>query len=170
MIEVGDCFLERVVNRLEFFFGFELFFESLSDIFDHLKIGEDELEVDDFDVVDRIDFSGDVDDIAFFEAADDMDDGIGFADVREEFVPKAFSFGSAFDEACDVNESDSRGNKFLLSEMSERICEAGVADFDDADVRIDGAERIVGDSRCSFPCQGVKKSRFSDIGESDDAA
>ena len=42
--------------------------------------------IDDFDVVNSVNFSGDVDHVAFFETADDMDNRISFSDVGEEFI------------------------------------------------------------------------------------
>jgi hypothetical protein len=43
-------------------------------------------------------------DVFVFETADDLDDGIDFADVAEEFVAEAFTLGGAFDEAGNINE------------------------------------------------------------------
>ena len=47
-----------------------------------LEIREREFGVDHLDVVDRAHLAGDVDDVFVLEAAHDMGDGVGFADVR----------------------------------------------------------------------------------------
>jgi hypothetical protein len=48
-------------------------------------------------------------------------------------------------------------------------CQARVRHFDDADVRLDGAERVVlgGDAGLG---QGVEEGGFADVGQADDAA
>ncbi len=68
------------------------------------EVGEKELGVDDVDVVEGVDAAGDVDDFGVVEAADDVADGVGGADVAEELVAEAFALGGAFDKAGDVDE------------------------------------------------------------------
>ncbi len=41
---------------------------------------------------------------------------------------------------------------------------------DDADVGIDGAERVVGGLRLSGACDGVEKGGFTDVGETDNTS
>ncbi len=79
------------------------------------EIGEDEFGVDDLDVADGIDGAEFVDDVVVFETAHDLDDGIDFADVGEEFVAESGTFGGAFDEARDIDELDGGGDEFLRS-------------------------------------------------------
>ncbi len=62
------------------------------------------------------------------------------------------------------------GTSLLLPEISERIWRRGSLDFNNADVGVDGAERVVGNGCCRFPSESVKECRFSDVGESDDTA
>ena len=50
-------------------------------------------------------------DVRVFEAADDLDDGIDFADVTQEFVAEAFTLRGAFDQSGDIDEFDGSGNE-----------------------------------------------------------
>jgi hypothetical protein len=61
------------------------------------EIGQRELGEDGLDVGQRIDATGDMHHVVVFEAADDADDGIGFANVGEELVAQAFAFRGAGD-------------------------------------------------------------------------
>ena len=72
------------------------------------QVGQAELGLDDLDVGDRVDLAGDVDDVLVVEAAHDVDDRVGLADVGEELVAEAFALRRAGDEAGDVDELDDR--------------------------------------------------------------
>ena len=133
------------------------------------EIGERELGVDRFDVRDRIDLAGDVDDVRVLEAAHDVRDRVGLADVGEELVAEAFAFGGAGDQPRDVDELDDRRHDFLgLHDRRQRV-EPRIGHFDDADVRLDRAERIVlgGDAGLG---ERVEERRLADVGQADDAA
>ena len=117
-------------------------------LFYGVEVGEEEFGVDDVDVVDGVDAAGDVDDFGVVEAADDVSDGVGGADMAEELIAEAFALGGAFDEAGDVDELHGGGDEgFWLDELGD-FGEAGVRDSDDAGVGVDGAEGIV--RRLSF--------------------
>ena len=75
---------------------------------DGFEVRQHQFSGDRFDVADGIDGARDVMNIGIFEAADDLHDGVDFADVREKFIPEAFARGRAFDEAGDVHKLDCR--------------------------------------------------------------
>ena len=50
------------------------------------QVGQEQFGVDDVDVVEGVDAAGYVDDFRVVEAADDVGDGVGGADVAEELV------------------------------------------------------------------------------------
>lgn len=169
LVEVLHGFFKEVDRGLELFAGFGLLFDFGEGVFGHLKVGEDELKGDHFDVVEGIDSACDVDDVGIFKAADDLDNGVGVADVREELVAEPFSLGGAFDKTCDVDETDGgRDDLFALGLVGEDL-EAGVGEVDNADVRVDGAKGVVfrGDL---FACDCVEEGRFADVGEAHKAA
>ena len=104
-----------------------------------------------------------------FEAAHHVDDRIGFADVRQKLVAQAFALGRAGDQAGDIDELDhGRHDALRLDDVRQRL-QARIGHFDDADVRFDGAERIIfsGDARFG---QCIEECRFADVGQADDAA
>ena len=76
--------------------------------FDALEVGEGKFDVDDFDIAEGINAAADVEDFfapgCFGEAADDLKDGIDFADVGEKLVAEAFTDAGTFDNAGDINE------------------------------------------------------------------
>lgn len=74
--------------------------------FDGVEVGECEFGVDYFDVVDWVDFVGDVNDVFVFEVVYDVCDCVGFVDVCEELVVEVFIFVCVCDEVCDVDEFD----------------------------------------------------------------
>ena len=62
----------------------------------------------DFDVRERIDLFRDVNHVLVLEAAHDVRDRVGFADVGEELVAEAFALRRAGDQSGDVDEFDHR--------------------------------------------------------------
>jgi hypothetical protein len=93
--------------------------------------------------VERVDAADYVDDLGVVEAADDVADGVGGADVAEELVAEAFALGGAFDEAGDVDKLHRGGDEALgLDELGD-LGEALVGHGDDAGVGVDGAEGVV---------------------------
>ncbi len=110
-----------------------------------------------------------VDDVVVFETTDDLDDGVGFTDGGEELVAEARAFGGALDQAGDVHELDGGGHQLVGAGDFREHGEAGIGHGDDADVRIDGAEGIVGRLRLAGAGHGIEEGRFSDVGQSYDS-
>ena len=142
---------------------------ALQPALDSIQIGERQLGVDHFDVVERLDATRDVHDVVILEAAHDMRNRIRLADVRQELVAEAFALGSAGDQAGDVHEFDCcRQDARRLHDAREHV-ETRVGHGHDADVRIDRAERIVlrRDLRAR---QRIEERRLADVRQTDDAA
>ena len=137
--------------------------------FHHLQIRERQFGHDGLDVGDRVDAAVDVDHVLVFEAAHDIDQRIGLADVGEKLVAQAFTLAGAGDQSGDVDELDDRGLDLLWLHDVRQLLKPRVGHFDDAHVRLDGAERIVlgGDAGLG---QGVEQGGLADVGQSDDAA
>ena len=97
-----------------------------------------------------------------------MCDGIALTDVGEELVAKAFTLAGAGNEACDVDEFNGRGNNtFWTNDFGERL-QTGIGHFNDADVRFNGAERIIFGSNAGF-CKRIEDRRLADVGKAYDA-
>ncbi len=176
----GECGLVLVEVGKEFFedgllgfcvgvTGAEFFLVALDAFLDGGEVGEDEFGGDGFDVADGVDGAGDVVDVIIGEAADDVDDGIDFADVGEELVAEAFALACAADEAGDIDDLDDGGDDFWGSAEGGEGLEARVGDGDDAGVGFDGAEGVVSSLGFAGAGEGVEEGAFADVGETDDA-
>ena len=79
-----------------------------SELSDGFQVGQHQLGVDRVDVADRVDGALDVDDVGVLEAADDVQDRVHLADVREELVAQPFAGAGAADDAGDVDHAQRR--------------------------------------------------------------
>ena len=135
-----------------------------------VEIGQHQLGLDRLDVGDRIDPALDMGDVRVLEAAHDMGDGVAFADVGEELVAEALALGGAAHQAGDVDEGQPRRDDLgRAADAGERV-EAPVRHGDVADVRLDGAERVVRRLRRGRLRQRVEEGRLADVRQADDAA
>ncbi len=78
-----------------------------------LEVGEHQFGLDRLGVGHRIDAAFDMGDVAVFEAAQHVYDGVDFADIGEELVAEAFALRRAAHQACDVDEGDARRDQLL---------------------------------------------------------
>jgi putative MATE family efflux protein len=142
---------------------------AIDALLDGFQILEAQLGVDGQDVRHRIDAAIDVDDVVVLEAAHHVRDGVGLADVGEKLVAQPFALGSPTHQAGDIDEIDrGRHDRFRMVELDQGV-EAWIRHLHHADVRLDGAERIVGDGR-SGRRQRIKKRRLAHVGQADDSA
>ena len=96
--------IERLLCLLVAALGF--FAQSVDAPLQAFEIGEHQLGLDGFDIVERIDASRDVDHVRVLEAAHDVDDRVGFADMGEELITQAFAFrGAATKPAISTNST-----------------------------------------------------------------
>src|SRR3546814_16448206 len=90
----------------------------------------------DFDVGDGIDLAGYVDDVGVFEAAHHVDDGVGFADVRQELVAQAFALAGAGHQAGDVDELHRGRQDALGPDNAGQLLQARIRHLHHAPVEI----------------------------------
>ena len=87
-----------------------------------------QLGVDRLEVVLRVHAALDVHDVVVGEAADDLRDRVGLADVREELVAEALALARAADDAGDVDERHGGGQDALgVEDLGELRRAAGRA-------------------------------------------
>ena len=142
---------------------------ALQALLDGRQVGQAELGLDDLDVGDRVDLAGDVDHVLVVEAAHHVDDRVGLADVRQELVSEALALGRAGHQPGDVDELDHRRQHALGLDDRRQRGQPRVGQLDDADVRLDGAERVVLGGDAGFR-QRVEKGGLADVGQAHDAA
>ena len=169
-IEGGQENLVGVGARAMFFVtGLGGFLGAVEALGYGVEISEREFDVDDFNVGNRVDAAGDMGDVVVLEAAHDMRNGIGLANVGEEFIAEAFAFRGARDQARDVDELHARRHHALRFDDGGEFVEARVRHGDDADIGFDGAERIVL-RRDGGRGQRIEQRGLADIGQADDTA
>ena len=112
---------------------------------------------------------GDVGHVLVLEAADDVGDGIGLANVSEKLIAESLALRRARDEPRDVDEFDDGRNHLLWLRDLRQLLEAQIRYFHHAHVGLDGAERVVlgGDAGLG---ERVEESGFADVGQTHDAA
>jgi hypothetical protein len=113
--------------------------------------------VDDLDVAHRIDAAGDMMHVGIFEAADDLNDGVDFADMGEKLVAQPFTLACAPDQTGDVDEFDDRRNDDIGLDHLLQHLEPRIGHGDHADVGIDGAKGIIRRLRFAGARDGIKQ-------------
>src|SRR5205085_10072234 len=108
-----------------------------------VEVREQQLGLDDLDVARWIDRVLDVHDIRILEAADDVEDRIRLANVRQELVAETLAFRCAANEAGDIDDLYVGVNLLLALGEVRQLVETAIDERHDADVRLDGAERII---------------------------
>ncbi len=135
-----------------------------------IQVGKHQLGLDSFGVGDRIDATLDMDDVVILEAAEHIGDRVDLADHGEELIAKPFALRGAAHEPGDVDESEpGRDGLGGFGDPGERV-EARVGHRHLTDIRLDGAEGIVGRRGGRGLGQRVEQGGLADIGQSDDAA
>ncbi len=147
----------------------DLFRDAFAALPHRLEIREHQLGIDDLDVADRIHRPRHVQHILIVKAPHHLHDGVDLADVRQELVAEPFPVAGALDQAGDVHELDRGGDHHLGPGDPLQLGKPGIRHGDDADVGVDGAERIVGRFGLAGAGDGVKQGGLADIGQSDDS-
>src|SRR5699024_12302143 len=88
-----------------------------------LEISEDEFGVDRVDIVAGTDLAVDVNDVVIDESPDDLADGVGFADIGQELIAQALTFGGTAHDAGDVDEVNGRVEDLLRGRSEEHTSE-----------------------------------------------
>ena len=110
-----------------------------------------------------------MDHVRIIEAAHDIQNGIGFADMGEKLITQTFAFTCARHEARNVHKLGGRRQDFLRFDDGGKRSKAWVGNFNDSDVGFNRAERIVlgRDTRLG---QGIEEGGLAHIGQPDNAA
>ena len=105
--------------------------------------------------------------VVVVKASQHVDDGIGLTDVTQELVSQTLAPAGALDQARDVDDLDRGGHDACGVDEFGKFVESLVGHRDDADVRLDGAEREV--CRLCFGIrQAVEQGGFAHIGQPHD--
>ena len=134
----GNQFLRVFVAR----FGF--FALAQHGFFHARQIRQRKLGADGFNVGNRVYLARHVHDVVVVKTAHHVHNRVGFADIGEKLVAQAFALARARHQARDVHKFHNRRlHPLRINDFRQRV-HARVGHFHDADVGLDGAERIVG--------------------------
>ena len=98
--------------------------------------------------------------------ADDVEDGVDLADVGEELVAQPLALAGPRTIPAMSTTRTAAGMIFSADELADDVRAARRAP-DDADVGLDGGERVVRGQR-ALRGQGVEKGALADVGQTDD--
>ena len=108
-----------------------------------LKVGDHQLGVDGLDVADRVDVAVDVGDVVVFETTHHVYHGINLPNVRQELVPQPLALAGTTHQPGDVDQPQNGGHDFVGRNVIFDRLEPRIGNLHNADVRLDGAERVV---------------------------
>ena len=151
-------FIARLVELLRF----------VAALLNGFHVCEDQLQRDRLDIAGGIDRAIHVDDVVILKAAHDVHDGVALTDVREELVAQAFAVAGTLDQSRDIHEFHRGGRGLFGGEHGRQMIQTIIRHGNDAGVRLDGAERIVGRLRAGIG-NGIKQGAFAHIGQTDNA-
>lgn len=69
-----------------------------------VEVCQRQFGVDNFNIVSRVNFAGNVNDVVIFKAANNVTDRFGFTDVGQELVTQTFAFRCAFYQTGDIDK------------------------------------------------------------------
>src|SRR5271155_4666460 len=96
-------------------------------------------------------------DVAVFEAANHLHDGVYLPDMAKELVAQAFSLACARNQSGDIDELDRcRDCPYRFGHLRERL-KPGIGHRDDALVRVNRAKRVIRRLGFASPCYRVEK-------------
>ncbi len=169
-VEGGGGFFECSDFELEGFChaALALLLGILETFGDRFHVRKGELGVDGLGITKWVYGTIDVEDIGIVEGAHDLSDGIGFADVGQEFIAETLAFGGTFYETGDIDELDDRWDEFLGFVDSAEERETFIRNFNHTDIGVDGTERIVGAINLLLS-DSREESGFTNVWEADDA-
>ena len=133
------------------------------------QIGQSKFSVNHFNVRNRVNFTRDMNHVVIVKTTHHVCNRIGFANIGEELIAQTFAFGRTCDQTRNINKLNcGKLHALGFDNFSQRI-HARIRHFDHADIRLDGAKWVVLRRNACFG-QGVKKSGFANIGQTNDAA
>ena len=140
---------DRPIDEVDHLFGilvaaFGFFAQAVDAPLQAVEIGEHQLGLDRLDIGDRVDAALNMRDVGILEAAHHMCDGIDLADIGEELIAEPLAFRGTAYQPRDIHEGQpGRDDLGRFGELGERL-EPRIGHRHFADIRLDGAERIIG--------------------------
>ena len=108
-----------------------------------VQIGQHELGFHDFGIADGVHAAFHVSDVAILEAAQHVNDGVGFADIGQELVAQSLAAAGATHQAGDVYEFQAGGDGFLRLADRGQDAQPWIGHTYAAYIRLDRAEWVI---------------------------
>ncbi len=134
-----------------------------------IQVRQRQFGIDNLNVVSRIHFVINVDDVVVFKAANHVADSFGFTDVRQELVTQTFAFGRAFYQTGNVDEFHRCWQDTLRFDDFGQLIQTRIGHRDNTCVRLDSTEREVCRFNTRF-CERVEQGGFAYVWQTDDTA
>ncbi len=131
-----------------------------------LRVCEHKLDLNNLNIARRADVALHMGDVRVVKEADDLEDRVYLANVREELVTQARTFRSALHKSGDIDKLYSGGQDLLTLRESRELVEPRVRYANDTDRGVDGTEGVVL-RRDALLRERVKQRRLPHIWQSD---
>ena len=166
LLQDGFDFIQNIQFLLEALVSLQVLCGLLDPAVDQLDVGNDQLQVDGLDVLQRPDLSVHMHHVLVFKAPHHVDDGVHFPDVGQELVSQTLALGSAFHQTGNVHEFDAGVDDLLRVIHIVQDLQPFIRYLYHPNVGVDGAEGII--LRLGT-CLGnrVKKGALPHIGKAD---
>ena len=122
-----------------------------------MQVGENQFGIDSINIAGGVDLAVHMNDVFVGEGPNHLANGVGFPNIGEEGVTAALAVGSTLDDAGDVDKGHGGGQNAFGGKNFGEPHEAGVGQFDQPNIGVDGGKGIVGGQDIATG-QGVKKS------------
>jgi len=106
--------------------------------------------------------------VPVLKAAHHLHDGVAFADMAQKLIAQTLPAARPPDQPGDIHEFHRGGRIFFGVVHLRQDVQPAVGDRDDADIGLDGAERVIG-GRHPRAGDGVKKRALAHIRQAYDA-
>ncbi len=115
-----------------------------------VEVCQRQFGVDNFNIVSRVNFAGNVNDVVIFKAANNVTDRLGFTDVGQELVTQTFAFLMRLLPDRRYRQIPWSWERMLRFYDFSQLIQARVRHWYDACVRLNGAEWKVGRFNTGF--------------------
>ena len=129
--------------------------DSIETLFCILEVSLHEFQIDDLDVVARINVARDVVNVVVIKNTYYLCDSIYLTDVREKLIPQPLPFRGAFHESRDIDEFNNSRNSFLRVRHLRKSVKSVIRHCNDTDRRINRRKRIIR-NEYALACQRIE--------------
>ena len=139
-------------------------------LFQAFKVGEHQFGFDRVGVGNRVDLALDMGDVVILETAQNVNDGVDFADIGKKLVAQPFALRRAAHQSGDIDETELRFDDLGAAADLRDGRKPVVGHRDPAFIGFDGAKGIVRRLRRLRFRERIEQGGLAHIGKTDDTA